>query len=109
METTFKTRLEKGATATTTTAQVDWSGVSTEEVQGLAMRTIIIMMQAIYRTAGKVPSEDTIKVANILKRERTGVKLDTPEARAAAFTRLTAKMTPAELAQLANQLRGSVK
>ena len=77
-----------------------------EQMQELASRSIIIAQQAVYRTSGVIPATDTIDVAALLKREKGAVKLDTPEARAAAFTRLVAKMTPAELAQLQNQMRG---
>ena len=105
MKLTFKTRLEKGADAVQTTADIEWSGITPEQMQQLASRSVVIMLQATYRIAGSIPTTDTVNVADLLKRERGVAKLDTPQARAAAFTRLTAKMTPAELAQLANQLR----
>lgn len=106
MEATFKTRLAKGGDAITTTANIIWANVTQEQLEELAKSTVIIAQQAIYRASGSIPAKDTIKVAELLKRERGAVKLDTPEARAAAFTRLIAKMTPAEKAALANQMRG---
>lgn len=106
MQTTFKTRVSKGGDAITTVAIVDWNNVTEEQKNELAMRSVTIMQQAVYRTSGVIPAKDTIHVAELLKRERGAVKLDTPEARAAAFTRLVSKMTPAEMAALENQLRG---
>ena len=105
-KTTFKTRLSAGADAVKTTAEISWDGVTTEQLQELAARSVIIAQQAVYRTSGIIPATDTIEVAALLKREKGALKLDTPEARAAAFTRLVAKMNPAEKAALQNQLRG---
>ena len=106
MTTTFKTRLAKGGAAVTTAASIEWEGVTTEQLHELASRSVVIAQQAIYRTSGVIPTTDTIDVAALLKREKGALKLDTPEARAAAFTRLVAKMTPAEKAALLNQERG---
>ena len=106
MNTIFKTRLEKGGNVFTTTATLDWDGVTQEQLRELAARSVIIARQAIYRISGIIPATDAIDVAALLKREKGALKLDTPEARAAAFSRLVAKMTPAEMAQLQNQLRG---
>lgn len=103
---TFKTRLAKGGDAVSTVATIKWEGVTTEQMQELASRSVVIAQQAIYRTSGVIPATDAIDVAALLKREKGALKLDTPEARAAAFTRLVAKMTPAEKAALQNQLRG---
>lgn len=106
MNTTFKTRLEKGGDVVETVAEVKWEGVTEAQLRELALRSVIIAQQSIYRTSGVIPAKDTIDVAALLKRERGAVKLDTPEARKAAFNKLVAKMTPAELAFLQNQLRG---
>jgi hypothetical protein len=103
---TFKTRISKDGAVVSTAASINWEGVTKEQMQELASRSVIIAQQAIYRTSGVIPATDTIEVAALLKREKGTLKLDTPEARAAAFTRLVAKMTPAELAQLQNQMRG---
>lgn len=66
MTTTFKTRVSKSGTASTTVATVDWSGVTDEQLQSLALKTIVISQQAVYRTAGHVPATDTIIVADML-------------------------------------------
>jgi hypothetical protein len=95
MSTTFKTRITKGGDAISTVATIDWSGVTDEQVQKLAERSVIIATQAMYRTAGKVPATDTIDVAKMLTRER-GTFKSTPESIVAKVY----KMTPEQRAQV---------
>lgn len=97
----FKTRLDKKGEPVTTTATVDWKGVTDEQLKELAIRSVIIAQQAIYRTSEVIPTEDTIEVAKVLSRERGGFKV-TPENIVARVN----KMTPEEKAFILNQLRG---
>lgn len=94
---TFNTRLAKGADATQSTVTFDWSGVTDDQLRELATRSIVIATQAMYRTAEMVPKNDTVKVAELLKRERGGFKL-TPET---AIKKLAdMKLTPEQKAYL---------
>jgi len=88
---TFKTRLVAGGDVVTTNATINWDGVTDEQLKSLAMRSVVIATQDVYRTAGHVPSTDTIDVAKMLTRERAAFK-QTPESMAAR----AAKMTPEE-------------
>jgi len=101
---TFKTRLARGGEATSTSAMIDFTDVTTEQMEELATRSIVIAAQAVYRTAGIVPATDTIKVSEMLKRERGGFKA-TPESIAAKIL----KMSPEDRAFIENSLRASKK
>lgn len=89
MQTKFKTRLAKGGDAHVTDATLVWDGVDDEQIKSLAARSIIIMAQAQYRAAGKVPPTDTINVADMLKREGKGGAKSTPESIAARVAKLS--------------------
>jgi hypothetical protein len=99
MTTTFKTRITKGGDAVSTNATIDWDGVTDEQMQKLAERSVIIATQAMYRTAGKVPATDIIDVAKMLTRERGSFK-STPESVVATV----GKMTPEERALILKML-----
>lgn len=101
---TFKTRLAKGSDATVTQAVIDFTDVTNEQMEELATRSVVIASQAVYRTAGIVPATDTIRVADMLKRERGGFK-QTPESIAAKIL----KMSPEDRAFIENSLRQSKK
>lgn len=68
---TFKTRLSKDGEQFVTNATFDFDGVTVEQLQQLAIKTLVINAQAIYRAAGNVPHVDNIKVADMLARERS--------------------------------------
>lgn len=68
---TFKTRLSKDGEQFVTNATFDFAGVTVEQLQQLAIKTLVINAQAIYRAAGNVPHVDNIKVADMLVRERS--------------------------------------
>lgn len=68
---TFKTRLTKDGEQYTTDATFNFDGVTVEQLQQLAMRSLVINAQAVYRTAECVPQQDYIKVADMLARERS--------------------------------------
>ena len=71
----FKTRITAGDEQHTTMAEFDFTNVSNEQLQALAMRSLVINAQSVYRTAGHVPHVDNIKVADMLAKERaTGGK-----------------------------------
>ena len=67
---TFKTRLTKDGEQYTTDATFNFDGVTVEQLQQLAMRSLVISAQAVYRTGEHVPQHDNIKVADMLARER---------------------------------------
>jgi len=101
---TFKTRLAKGGDVVITNAAIDFTDVTTEQMEELATRSIVIASQAVYRTAGIVPAHDTIKVSDMLKRERGGFK-HTPQSVAA----MVLKMSPDERAFIEQSLRDAKK
>lgn len=102
MEHTFKTKLNKDdINATTTVATVDWTDVTTEELQKLALKSVVIEQQAIYRISGKIPATDTIKVKELLQRTREPFKA-TPESLAA---RAKKNMSKEEIAALVAMLQ----
>lgn len=68
---TFKTRLTKDGEQFTTTATFNFDGVTMGQLQALAIRSLVINAQAVYRTTGHVPPVDTIKVADMLAKERS--------------------------------------
>lgn len=70
VEQIFKTRLSKDGEQITTSATFNFDDVSMEQLQALALKTLVINAQAVYRTAGHVPHTDNIKVADMLARER---------------------------------------
>lgn len=70
IEQTFKTRLTKDGEQYTTVATFDFTDVTMEQLQALAMRSLVINAQAVYRTGEHVPPADNIKVADMLARER---------------------------------------
>ncbi|HET6682112.1 MAG TPA: hypothetical protein VFG75_00300 [Gaiella sp.] len=75
----FKTRIGgKNSVPVKTAATFDFEGVTDEQRIELEMRSIVIMRQADYRKNEHVPAEDTVKVAELLKRQPGGFKL-TPE------------------------------
>lgn len=100
MQTQFKTRLTKGGDAHVTNATLVWDGVGDEQIKALAARSLIIMAQAQYRAAGKVPESDTINVADMLKRERAAGGKSTPESIAAKVAKLSDADRAALLAML---------
>lgn len=102
MEKTIKTRLTKGANVHETKLVIDFTDVPQEQLEELAARSIIISTQANYRAAEVVPPTDTVNVAELLKRERTGGKKATPESIAAKAL----KMSPEERATLLKLLKG---
>lgn len=67
---TFKTRLTKAGEQYTTVCEFDFDGVTMEQLQQLALRSLVINAQAVYRTAEHVPPRDHIKVADMLAKER---------------------------------------
>ena len=76
---TFKTRLVAKGVQFATNASLNWDGVTKEQMEELASRSIIIATQSMYRTAEHVPAKDSINVAELLKRERGGGFVATPE------------------------------
>ena len=70
MKHTFKTRLSKDTEPVSTVAEINWDGVTQEQIVELASRSVIIDQQKMYRDAGHVPAEDTIAVADILAGKR---------------------------------------
>ncbi len=100
----FKTRIAKGGEAHKTIVEFDFSTATKEDVEKLAARSIVIALQANYRTAGVVPDTDTVDVGEFLSRERKPGKV-TPESLAARIN----KMSPEEKAYLLNMVeRGEV-
>jgi len=69
---TFKTRLSKDGEQFVTNATFDFTDVTVEQLQQLALKTLVINAQAVYRASGNVPQHDIIKVADMLARERSG-------------------------------------
>jgi hypothetical protein len=88
MDKTFTTKLTKDGTAVETKAVIDWTGVTTEELQKLAAATVIINQQAIYRTSGTIPATDTIEVRKQLDAPRGGGFKPTPENMTARITKM---------------------
>jgi len=70
IEQTFKTRIAAGGDQHTTVCTFDFTDVTMEQLQQLALRSLVINAQALYRTAEHVPHVDNIKVADMLARER---------------------------------------
>lgn len=105
----IETRLTKNGKAHATKLTLDWAGVSEDEMQEMAARSVIINAQRIYRDAGKVPTgEHTEKVRDLLDGKRPP--------RVISVERLAAdagKMKPEEVAELVKALnklrRGSPK
>ena len=87
MDRTFKTSMTKGSTRVETVATIDFAGVTQEQLEELAAASVIIMQQAIYR-AGSIPATDTIKVLELLKRERKAF-VPTPENMLAKASKMT--------------------
>jgi len=87
MEKVIKTRLTKGGAVHATKLVIDFSDVTREALEDLAARSIVISIQAIYRTAEKVPSEDVVYVAEFLARERAS-STPTPEGLRNRFLKL---------------------
>lgn len=89
---TFKTRLSKDGEQFVTNAMFDFTDVTVEQLQQLALKTLVINVQAIYRTAGNVPHVDNIKVADMLARERgTGGKVMSVEKLAGNISKMSAE------------------
>jgi len=99
----FKTRLSAASTAITTTATIDWKDVTDEQLKTLATRSVIIAQQAVYRSSEIIPTKDTIKVAELLKREKGGFKL-TPENVGKKLESM--ELTPDDKAKLIKLLQG---
>lgn len=95
----FKTRISKGADAHETLCDLVWDDVTDEQLKALAERSIIIMVQSQYRTAGKVPATDTVNIADMLKRDRSGFKA-TPESIAKKVGSMTAEQKAQLIAML---------
>ncbi len=94
------TRLAKGGVAKPTTVTFDFEGVTVEQIVELAVRGLVIAVQATYRTAGTVPEVEVVKVAAILAKTREA-KPVTPEAMVARIT----KLPEAEQARIRELLR----
>ena len=91
IEQTFKTRLTKDGEQYTTVCTFDFTDVTMEQLQALAMRSLVINAQAMYRTAEHVPPVDSIKVADMLARERgTGGKVMSVEKLAGNIGKMSA-------------------
>ena len=94
------TRLVKNGKVFSTNLTLDWSGVSEDEMQEMAARSIIISAQRIFRDAGKVPTgKHTEKVRDLLDGKRPP--------RVISVERLAAdagKMKPEEIAALVKEL-----
>lgn len=89
---TFKTRLTKDGEQYTTVATFDFTDVTTEQLQQLAMRSLVISAQALYRTGEHVPPTDVIKVADMLARERgVGGKVMSVEKLAGNISKMSAE------------------
>lgn len=90
----IKTRLAEGAPQVSTNVTVDFSGVSREELEELASKSVIITEQGNWRKNGEIPTGDfTISVREQLDRERA------PRG-PVDVSKLLAKMDPAERAAL---------
>ena len=104
VEHTFKTKLNKDdVNSTTTVATVDWTGVTTEELQKLALKSVVIEQQAIYRISGKIPATDTIKVKELLSKTRQPF-VATPESLAARASKMSKEEKEALIAKLMEQV-----
>jgi len=92
---TCKTRLDKDATVRTATrVRIDWAGVDVDQLQELAIKPVIIMAQAEWRTAGKIPTDANLSVAELLNRGR---KSRVAMAPAVAAAKAAEKLSDAEL------------
>lgn len=106
MERTVKTRLTKDEKiATETKVTIDWTGVTREELEELAASTVVINEQAIWRTSGKIPAAETIKVREQLDRPRGAGFKATPESLAARAL----KMSPDEVKALMAHLQKNMQ
>ena len=73
---------------------IDWTGMSSEDVQALAQRSIIIRKQNADRTAGIIPPERyTLKASDYKIGVRVRAEPMTPE-------QALAKLTPEQLTEL---------
>ena len=89
---TFKTRLTKDGEQFTTVCTFDFTDVTTEQLQALAMRSLVINAQAVYRTGEHVPPVDHIKVADMLAKERaTGGRVMSVEKLAGNISKMSAE------------------
>ena len=105
MKKVIKTRIAKDAPIVETQLVIDFDGVTPEQLHELAARSIIISTQALYRTSGKIPEMDTVKVADMLTRERTGGgKKATPESLAARVLKMPAEERMAFMRMLENEV-----
>jgi hypothetical protein len=95
----FKTRITKDSDVIETTADVNWDGVTNDQLKALALRSVIIGTQAMYRMGEYVPAIDEIVVVDMLKREKGGFKA-TPKSIVAKVN----KMTPEQRAEILEQL-----
>lgn len=89
-ELTIKTRVTKDAPEAETKLTLDWTNATREQLIAFAQRSIIIALQSIYRTSGKVPATDTCDVAEFASRPRGagGFKV-TPENMAARAAKMS--------------------
>lgn len=108
MEKVIKTRVTKNGDAKETKLTVDFAGVTQEQLEELASRSIIITTQARYRIAGSVPDADTLNVADMLKRERAPAK-QTPESLAAKILKLPAEERAAVMRMFEAEMKGNKK
>lgn len=101
MEKTFKTKLNAASTAAVETkATIVWDGVTAEEMQKLAAASVVINQQAIYRTSGVIPTQDTINVRQQLDSPKGGGFKATPDSLAAKAQKMDEKDYRALLTKL---------
>lgn len=86
----FKTKLNKDADAITTKATVSWDGVTEDELKTLALRSLVIDQQAIYRVSGVIPATDNISIRALIDAPKgTGGFKPTPENMAARISKMS--------------------
>lgn len=104
MEVTFKTKLDKSGNAVDTIANLNFDNCTPEQLHELAKRSVVIILQAQYRTAGTVPEVDEVDVAELFKRAPKGKA--SPEKVAAQIKAMSEEEKAAILKYLAESMPG---
>ena len=58
------TKLKAGEAASSTELNIDWDGMSTQDVQDLATQALIVKAQARWRKAGTIPETADLKASD---------------------------------------------
>lgn len=84
----IETRMSKGASKQTTNLTLDFTGVTRDQLIGLAKSTVVIDLQAVYRNT-QIPATDVVEVLKFLGRPRgEGGFKPTPENMAARINKM---------------------